>query len=37
MGWAVDAAFIPGTDVLMDIGVTATFCFGELAPAAPNR
>jgi hypothetical protein len=30
-------AFITGTDVLMDGGVTATLWFGELAPATPNH
>jgi hypothetical protein len=33
---AGDGAFITGTDVLMDGGVTATFWLGDLTPAAPN-
>jgi hypothetical protein len=31
-----DGAFITGSDVLMDGGVTASYFYGELAPGASD-
>jgi hypothetical protein len=32
-----DGAFITGSDILMDGGVTASYYYGELAPTARRR
>jgi hypothetical protein len=31
-----DGAFITGSDILMDGGVTASYFYGELAPSEPS-